>query len=95
MGTSGIIVDYYQSLRQKDDRWQNMYTEGESFSDASGTLNAQGKSAVIQSFIPFLRGVSDFIVQQIIEENERACAIVDYVYINSEGEKMDQSVADD
>jgi ketosteroid isomerase-like protein len=58
------------------------------------TLDAKGKSAVIQSFVPFLKGVDDVKLKQIIEDNGNACAIVGYVYVNSKGEKLIQDVAE-
>jgi ketosteroid isomerase-like protein len=33
-------------------------------------------------------------VSELVDENDRACAIVDYVYINSKGERMKQPVAE-
>lgn len=94
MGIRELVQDYYQSLGQKDNRWQNMYTEDAIFTDASHTLYASGRAAVIQSFIPFMKGVAEVSVSQLIVENDCACAIVDYVYVNSKSEKMKQSVAE-
>ncbi len=94
MTTRQLILDYYQSIREKNDRWQALYTEDAVFTDASLTLNARGKPAVIQSFVPFLKGVADVQVSSLIVEEDRACAIADYVYMNPKGERMSQSVAE-
>ena len=94
MSTKDLVQSYYESLDQKDDRWQSLYSEDAVFSDASQTLNAKGKTAVIQAFIPFLKGTAEVKVKQMIVENGDACAIIGYVYVNSKGEKMNQDVAE-
>ncbi len=94
MSTRNLVQDYYKSLRQKDDRWQELYADEATFSDASQTLNAMGKSAVIQSFVPFLKSVVDLQVRQMVVDGERACAIVGYVYQNPQGERLSQDVAE-
>lgn len=94
MSTKDLVQSYYDSLSRKDDKWQNLYSNGAVFSDASQTLNAKGKAAVILSFVPFLKGVEAVKVKQMIAEGERACAIVGYDYVNPQGQKMRQDVAE-
>ena len=89
-----VIGKYYYSLNQKDNGWQGLYSDDAVFSDASQTLNAIGKPAVIQSFVPFLKGVAGVNVKQMIVDGEDVCAIVGYEYINSKGNKMNQDVAE-
>lgn len=78
----------------REQRWQELYSEDAVFSDASETLNAKGKNAVIQSFTPFLKGVDTIKLRQLIIENDNACAVVEYVYVNSKGEELCQDVAE-
>ncbi len=94
MSTRESVQAYYKSLAQHDDRWQGMYSDDAVFADASHTLNAVGKPAVIQSFVPFLKTVKEVRLSRLIVEGERACAIVDYVYVNPKGETLGQSVAE-
>ena len=94
MSTRDVIQSYYDSLNKKNDKWQELYSEDAIFSDASQTLNAKGKAAIIQSFIPFLKGVEAVKIEQMIVEGEHACALVGYIYINPKGEKMSQDVAE-
>ncbi len=94
MPTRELVQDYYRSLSQKDDHWQQMYAEDASFSDASLTLNATGKPAVIQSFVPFLKSVTEVKVKHLIVEGEHACAIIGYIYVNPKGQKLRQDVAE-
>ncbi len=94
MSTREMVQAYYASLEQHDDQWQVMYSEDAVFADASHTLNAVGRPAVIQSFIPFLKGVADVKLSRLIVDGERACAIVDYVYVNPKGATLSQSVAE-
>ena len=58
MYTKDLVQSYYKSLDEKDDKWKELYLEDAMFSDASKTLLAKGKEAVVQSFIPFLNGVA-------------------------------------
>ncbi|MCL4530812.1 MAG: nuclear transport factor 2 family protein [Chloroflexi bacterium] len=81
-------------MNRKDDHWQELYNDDAVFSDASQTLNAKGKAAVIQSFIPFLKGVDKVKVKQMITEGDDVCAIVSYDYINPKGARMNQDVAE-
>jgi ketosteroid isomerase-like protein len=94
MSTRSLVQSYYNSLREKDDTWQSLYAEDAVFCDASRTLDANGKAAVIQSFVPFLKGVHDVRVKQMIVEEGNACAIIAYVYVNPKGEKLNQDVAE-
>jgi ketosteroid isomerase-like protein len=59
MSTRDLVLSYYKSLSQKDDAWQGLYSEDAAFCDASHTLDAKGKIVVIQSFVPFLKGVAE------------------------------------
>jgi ketosteroid isomerase-like protein len=94
MSTADLIQRYYKSLDRNDDKWQELYDDDAIFSDASNTLNAKGKAAVIQSFIPFLKGIESAKLKQMIVEGEQACAIVGYVYVNPKGQKMSQDVSE-
>ena len=94
MSTRNLVQRYYESLNRKDDVWQTLYSDDAIFLDASKTLNANGKAAVIQSFVPFLKGVEQAKVNQLIVEGDEACAIVSYVYINPKAAKMNQDVAE-
>ena len=94
MQTKEVIEKFYESLAQKNDAWQELWSDDASFTDASMTLNAQGKDAVIQSFMPFIKGVGGIRVKQMIAEENSACAIISYDYINSKGEKMKQDDAE-
>jgi len=94
MTTNEIIESYYNSLSEKDDRWQELWSDDGSFSDASRVLNATGKEAVVQSFNPFLKGIESVKVKQMIVEGSNACVVVSYIYINPKGEKMNQDVAE-
>lgn len=94
MKTKDLIQRYYDSLDQKDNKWQELWSEDAVFSDASQTLNAKGKAAVIQSFTPFLMGVSHVKIKQLIVDGTNACAIAHYGYTNPKGEKMSQDVAE-
>jgi len=94
MATQSLVQRYYDSISQKGDAWQELYSDDAAFMDASQTLNAVGKTAVIQSFIPFLKGVDKVKVKQMIVAGDEACAIVRYSYVNPKGAKMDQDVAE-
>lgn len=89
-----LLQQYYTSLSQKNDEWQDFYAENAVFSDASHKLKAEGKAAVIHSFIPFLKGVEHISIKQLIAEGEYCCAVVTYYYINPKGEKMNQDVSE-
>ncbi len=94
MSTRDLVQSYYDSLNRHDDKWQELYNDDAIFADASQTLNAKGKAAVIQSFVPFLKGVERAVVKQMIVEGDDACAIVNYDYINPKGAKLNQDVAE-
>ncbi len=94
MSTKDLIQNYYKSLDEKDDKWKDLYLEDAVFSDASQTLLAKGKEAVVQSFTPFLKGVAGIKIKQLIVEDETACAIIGYEYVNLKGERMAQDVAE-
>ena len=68
MTTKELIQSYYESLNKKNYRWQELWGEDVAFQDASGALNAQGKKAVVASFVPFLQGMDSVAVNQLIVE---------------------------
>jgi ketosteroid isomerase-like protein len=92
--TKELIQSYYNSLIRKDSQWQDLYSDDAIFSDASRTLLAEGRQAVIQSFNPFLKGVAGLNVSQTIVEGDKACFIISYIYVNSKKEQMKQDVAE-
>lgn len=94
MSTLDVMQDYYESQNKKDDRWKELWAEDAVFSDASQTLLAKGREAVIQSFTPFLKGVAELRISHTITEGDQACAIISYTYVNSKSEKMNQDVAE-
>jgi len=94
MSTKSLVQSYYNSFAQKDEKWHQLYSDDAVFTDASQILNAKGKEAVIQSFTPFLKGVEGVNVKQMIVEDENACVIVGYNYVNPKGLKMSQDVAE-
>ena len=89
-----VIKSYYSSQSNKDDKWKDLWSDDAVFSDASQTLLAKGKEAVIQSFTPFLKGVAALKISQMIVEGEKACFIISYTYVNQKNEEMDQDVAE-
>lgn len=94
MDTRELISGYYDSLNSKDDRWKSMWSQDATFSDASKTLEAQGRQAVIESFEPFLRGVESVEVVRSIVEGSAACFVVRYTYVNQKSETLTQDVAE-
>ncbi len=94
MSTQNVIENFYKSVRSKDDKWKELWSNDAVFSDASQTLHAVGKEAVIQSFTPFLKGVAGLKVSEIIAEGEKACFIISYTYVNSKKENLNQDVAE-
>ena len=94
MNTKNIVQSYYKSLEEKNDVWKDLYSEDAIFSDAAQILLAEGKKSVIQSFIPFLKGVVGVKIKQLIVEGENACAIISYDYVNPKGERMSQDVSE-
>lgn len=94
MITKDVVQQYYKSLDQKDNKWQELWDDEAVFTDASKTLNATGKHAVIQSFTPFLVGVTHVEVRQLIIEKDSACVVAHYDFKNPIGETMSQAVAE-
>jgi len=94
MSTLEVIKSYYNSQSNKDDTWKDLWSDDAVFSDASQTLLAKGKEAVIQSFTPFLKGVATLKISQMIVEGEKACFIISYTYVNQKKEQMNQDVAE-
>ena len=94
METKELIQNYYESLNAKDDRWKDLYADDAVFADASLTLNAKGKEAVVKSFTGFLQSTKSIKVKQMIAEDNAVCAIVEYIYENQKGEKMTQDDAE-
>jgi len=94
MSTLDVIKSYYSSQSNKDDQWKELWSDDAVFSDASQTLLANGKEAVIQSFTPFLKGVAALKISQMIVEGEKACFVISYKYVNQKKEYMDQDVAE-
>jgi ketosteroid isomerase-like protein len=89
-----VIKSFYRSINNKDDTWKELWSDDAVFSDASETLLARGKEAVIQSFTPFIKGVVGLKVSEIILEGEKACFIISYTYVNSKKENLNQDVAE-
>ncbi len=94
MTTQDVIQSFYRSISNKDDQWKEFWSDDAVFSDASQTLFAKGKDAVIQSFTPFIKGVVGLKVSEIIVEGEKACFIISYTYVNSKKENLNQDVAE-
>jgi len=94
MSTQEVIKSYYESQNHKDEKWKDLWANDAVFSDASQTLLAKGKEAVIQSFTPFLKGVDALKISQMIVDDGKACSIISYIYVNPKGEKMHQDVAE-
>src|ERR1043165_10292870 len=88
MSIMEVIKSYYESQRRKDDQWKELWADDAVFSDASQTLLAKGKEAVIQSFTPFLKGVMGLKVSEVIVEGEKACFIISYTYVNAKKENL-------
>jgi ketosteroid isomerase-like protein len=94
MQIQNVIKNFYQSMNNKDDQWKELWAEDAVFSDASQTLLAKGKAAVIQSFTPFIKGVVELKISETIVEGEKACFIISYTYVNSKGEQLHQDVSE-
>ena len=94
MSTEKVVKSYYESQNQKDNQWKDLWADNAVFSDASQTLLAKGKESVIQSFMPFLKGVESLKIIQMIVEDKKACSIISYTYVNPKGEKMNQDLAE-
>ncbi len=94
MSTRDLVQRYYDSLAAKTSDWQQLYADNATFSDASEVLRADGRQAVIESFTPFLKGVSRVQVKRMIVDGKVACAVVGYEYLNPKGQRMSQDVAE-
>lgn len=94
MTTQDFIKSFYNSINNKDDKWKELWSDDAVFSDASQTLVAKGKDAVIQSFTPFLKGVAGLKVTEMITEGPNACFIISYTFVNSRKEELNQDVAE-
>jgi ketosteroid isomerase-like protein len=94
MSARDLVQRYYDSLAAKTSDWQQLYADDATFSDAAEILLANGKQAVIESFIPFLKGVTRVRVKRLIVDENVACAIIGYEYLNPKGQKMSQDVAE-
>ncbi len=92
--TQEVIDKFYQSAIKKDDGWKGLWADDAVFGDASGTLHAEGKAAVIDSFVPFLKGVAGLQVRQRIVQGSQACYVLSYTYVNSKGENLHQDDAE-
>ncbi len=89
-----IIENFYASLAHKTDEWQKNLSENVVFSDASNKLHAEGREGFIRSFTPFLRGVENVRVKQLIAEGSNACAVVGYDYVSPKGTRWHQDDAE-
>jgi len=85
-----VIRHFYDGLARRDDSWQQNLAQDVVFADASGKLQARGRDGFIQSFTPFLRGVSAVELKQLIVEGPAAAAVVGYDYVNAKGEHLHQ-----
>jgi ketosteroid isomerase-like protein len=94
MNTKDIVKRYYKSLEEKSDEWKDLYSDDAVFADASKILLAKGKEEVVQSLVPFLNGVDGVKIKELIIEENKACAIISYIYVNSNKERMNQDVAE-
>jgi ketosteroid isomerase-like protein len=94
MTTKEIVQDFYTSLAQKNDQWQQNLSEDVVFSDASKKLHAEGREAFIQSFISFLRAVEKVQLKQLIIDGPNAAAVVSYDYVSPGGNKLHQDDAE-
>lgn len=94
MTTQEVIKSFYESPSNEDDRWKGLWSDEAVFSGASQTLLAKGKDEVIQSFIPFIKGVAGLQISEIIAKGEKACFVISYTYVNSKKEYLKQDVAE-
>jgi ketosteroid isomerase-like protein len=94
MSARDIVQRYYDSLAAKTIDWQQLYADDATFSDAAEILRANGRQAVIESFTPFLKGVTGVQVKRMIVDENAACAIIGYEYQNPKGQKLSQDVAE-
>lgn len=89
-----VIQSFYNGLDRKDDSWQENLSDDVLFSGGNQKLHEEGKSAFIQSYVPFLRSVESVQVKQIIVEGVDACAVVGYDYVSPTGAKLHQEDAE-
>lgn len=94
MQVNEVITSFYASLALKNDEWQKNLSEDVVFSDASNKLHAEGRDAFIRSFTPFLRGVENVRMKQLIVEGGNACAVVSYDYLSPKGTRWHQDDAE-
>jgi ketosteroid isomerase-like protein len=94
MSTKDLVQSYYVSLNEKDEKGQELWSEDAVFSDASQTFDARGKEAVVRSFASLAQLIEKVSIKQLIVEENKACAIVNYDYINPKGGKFNQDVAE-
>lgn len=94
METQDVVRHFYEGLARRDDGWQKNLARDVVFADASGRLQARGRDAFVQSFTPFLRGVSKVELKQLIVEGSAAAAVVGYDYVNAKGEHLHQDDAE-
>jgi hypothetical protein len=94
MSTKDIVLRYYKSLEEKSDDWKDLYSDDAVFSDAAQILLAKGKEEIVESYVPFLNGVAGVKIKELIVEDNKACAIISYEYVNSNKERMKQDVAE-
>ncbi len=92
--TQDVIDKFYQSVIKKNDGWKDLWADDVVFGDASGALHAQGKAAVNESFVPFLKSVARLEVKQRIVQDSQACYVVSYTYVNPNGENLHQDDAE-
>ncbi len=94
MQVKEVISSFYDGLAKKNDEWQKNLSENVVFSDASRKLHAEGRDAFIQSFTPFLRGIENVQMKQLIVESGNACAVVGYDYLSPRGTRWHQDDAE-
>jgi ketosteroid isomerase-like protein len=94
METRDVVRHFYDGLARRDDSWQQNLAHDVVFADASGRLQARGRDAFVQSFTPFLRGVSRVELKQLVVEDTAAAAVVSYDYVNAKGEHLHQDDAE-
>lgn len=94
MVVQDIIRNFYDSLAQKNDAWQQDVAEDVVFADASNKLRAAGREAFIQSFAGFLRAVERVQLRQLIVDGDDACAVVSYDYVSPAGARLHQDDAE-
>lgn len=89
-----VIDRFYESLRQKNDVWKDLWADDALFRDSSGTLRAEGRAACIESYTPFLKDVVGLEVRQTIVQGSTACYVIGYDYVNSKAERLHQDDAE-